>query len=131
MNMTPDDAADPLEDLHNRIERLDLNPAERIAEEAIKDNIDNADSLYEPRAYDPYDDGHPLLRKTGAMREGVHGQVSVSAEGFSVDITDDMDYANYIHEGTSRIPARPFMDIPEDILDRIESDIADQLFGNE
>jgi hypothetical protein len=130
MNMSPDDAADSMDDLHRRIEHLDLHSTEALSVEAVQSNIDNADSLYEPRVFSIYDDGHALLNKTGAMRAGVRGSVQVSGEGFEVSITNDENYGTYINEGTGRMPARPFAEVPEETLDQIQDMIADQLLGD-
>jgi len=47
---------------------------------------------------------------TGALRRGIH-----VAEKKPLDVTirysDITPYASYVHEGTSKIPARPFFDI--------------------
>lgn len=131
MNMSPDDATDEMDDLHRRIEHLDLHSTEALSVEAIQGNIDNADSLYEPRVFSIYDDGHALLNKSGAMRAGVHGQVQVSGEGFEVNVTNDQDYGTYINEGTGRMPARPFAEVDEATLDQIQEMIADQLLGDD
>lgn len=131
MNMSPEDASDSMDDMHNRIVHLDMDEPIQIAVESVKSNIDHADELYEPRVESIYDDGHPLLNKTGRMREGVQGEVRVSGDGFDVDISDEEEYGAYIDQGTSRMVSRPFMIVGDVDLDRIENIIADQMLGDE
>ena len=126
MNLSPDEATRRLEELAERLQSLDYGPAADLAVRAVQGNIDRADELYAPRV-SPYDDGHPLLYETGAMRENVRSDVQASGTGFEITITDDMDYGDYINEGTSRMVARPFMDVPDEAVQQMEDMIADQL----
>lgn len=56
--------------------------------------------------------GNRPLVKTGRMKSEA---LKVRTEGNLVHIGEDLDalpYASYIHNGTKRMPARPFMSIP-------------------
>jgi len=53
---------------------------------------------------------------TGWLRESIESMVTVDAEGVVCSIFDPVEYAVFVHDGTYRMPARPF------ILDSILSE---------
>lgn len=126
MNITPDEASEDLDALRQRAQDMNMEEAKELALESIRQNIDEGGrpDPFEPRVHSKYDDGHPLLRKTDAMYRGIRASVGHN----QVEITDDVDYAEYIDQGTSRMVARPFMDVIDEDLDRIEEILARNLF---
>ena len=62
----------------------------------------------------------PVL--TGNLRNSITSDV----KGLEANIGTDCEYAGYVHDGTYRMPARPFLDsAAEKELDGIEDRIAD------
>ncbi len=58
-----------------------------------------------------------LLYDTGELLESIHAAV----EGNTVAIGSDVDYAIYLQDGTSKMPARPFLGWAPENLDAYES----------
>jgi phage gpG-like protein len=49
--------------------------------------------------------GSGLLLRTGALRDSIRYEV----QGQKVSVKTDLSYAQYLQNGTSRMPARPFL----------------------
>lgn len=69
---------------------------------------------------------HRALNKTGFLRSRF--QVSQAANG-TVEITNDAPYAQYIHDGTDKLPARPLLYESQDLNAQITALISQEL-GN-
>lgn len=62
--------------------------------------------------------GEPsFLQKTGALRENMQPMIV----GSTIIIDNPLEYANFIQEGTSRMPSRIFMNIQDIDVDKIEN----------
>ena len=67
-------------------------------------------ATWAPRKPSKRDDGHPLLIKSGDMRQSI----SWKLEGEdTVVVGSSMEYARYHQEGTKHMPARPFFPIDQ------------------
>lgn len=56
-----------------------------------------------------------LLQDTGTMRESIRGEIA----GDTLTVAANVDYAHFHQQGTGRIPARPFMTLQEEDVERI------------
>ncbi len=65
-------------------------------------------ATWPPRKPSKRDDGHPLLIKSGAMRQSISWRLEGED---TVVVGSDKEYARYHQEGTKRMPARPFFPI--------------------
>ena len=61
-----------------------------------------------PRKKSKRDDGHPLLIKSGAMRQSIRWRLDGTN---AVVVGSDKKYAPYHQHGTKKMPARPFFPI--------------------
>lgn len=67
-------------------------------------------SPWAPRKPSKRDDGHPLLIKSGSLRQSI-GYKVVGKD--TVVVGTDRKYAGYHQFGTKHMPARPFMPLDE------------------
>ena len=65
-------------------------------------------SPWAPRKPLKRDDGHPLLIKSGSLRQSIKYRVVGSD---TVMVGSDKEYAKYHQHGTKRMPARPFFPV--------------------
>ena len=65
-------------------------------------------SPWAPRKKSKRDDGHPLLIKSGALRQSIGWKLQGSD---TVVIGTDRKYAGYHQTGTKNMPARPFFPV--------------------
>lgn len=65
-------------------------------------------ATWPPRKPSKRDDGHPLLIKSGAMRQSISWRLEGED---TVVVGSDKEYARYHQEGTKNMPARPFFPI--------------------
>lgn len=63
-----------------------------------------------PRKPSKRDDGHPLLIKSGDMRQSISWKLDGED---TVVVGSSKEYARYHQEGTKHIPARPFFPIDQ------------------
>ena len=91
-------------------------------------------STWAPRKPSKRDDGHPLLIKSGALRQSINWKLSGAD---TVIVGTDRKYAPYHQHGTKHMPARPFMpidkngkllpEVEERITKKVEQTIANEL----
>jgi phage gpG-like protein len=67
-----------------------------------------------------WDYGHALLQDTGALYNSIYYEI----QGESVNVDVGVSYGRYQNEGTSRIPARPFLVMQDEDQMAIEEIIA-------
>ena len=65
-------------------------------------------SPWAPRKPSKRDDGHPLLIKSGSLRQSIGWKLHGIA---AVTVGTDRKYAGYHQAGTKHMPARPFMPV--------------------
>ena len=75
-------------------------------------------SPWSPRKPSKKDDGHPLLIRTGALRQSIRWRTNGTD---TVVVGTDRKYAIYHQRGTKRMPARPFF--PFDAQGRLVPDM--------
>jgi phage gpG-like protein len=86
--------------------------------DSVKETIDSeGHGDWEPAAYDY---GHPLLKDTNSLYNSIRYQIS----GDEITVSHGVDYGDYQNEGTSRIPARPFLVMQQQDLAMAEEIIA-------
>lgn len=72
---------------------------------------------------------HPILERTGRLKNSINGDSnSESAEGY---VDGRIPYAEYLNDGTSKMPARPYLAISAKDEERIEEAIWEHLEQNE
>lgn len=64
-----------------------------------------------PRKPSKHDDGHPLLIRSGALRQSVGWRLEGAG---AVAVGSDREYAAYHQFGTKNMPARPFLPFDRD-----------------
>lgn len=78
-------------------------------------------------------DGHTEIVDTGRLFGSIHAEaVKVSQNLVSVDVGTDVPYAGYVHDGTWKLEARPFMRdalMKEDTQAKMKTVIVDELSG--
>lgn len=85
-----------------------------LAENAKNHFIDNfhqkswEGSAWQPRKFNKYDDGHPLLEKTGSLKNAIENP-NIEVNENSYKLTIENDYAEYQNDGTNTIPSRKWM----------------------
>lgn len=107
--------------LEYQAEHLDdaMNEIGQLMVDSVRANFEagGRPEAWEPRLVDvPW----PILRKTGNLYNSIH----YSVYGDNVDIDDDTEYGRYHDQGTSRLPARPFLLIQDEDEQRIMDLIA-------
>jgi phage gpG-like protein len=75
---------------------------------------------------DPRSDDHPLLMDTMHLYDSIQANV----EGSKAEVFSDCEYSNYQDQGTSTIPARPFLYVDSDVADEAEKTVGDFLFAS-
>ena len=73
-----------------------------------------------------YDDGHPLLEKTGELKSAVENP-EIQTTDNSYEITVDNEYGQYHNEGTENLPKREWMGESEELNKMQESIIIDHV----
>jgi phage gpG-like protein len=68
--------------------------------------------------------GWPILRKSGRMQD----KVRIRPVAFGVFATVTTSYGPYHMTGTSRMPARPWLGVPNKSMPQIETAVADAIF---
>jgi phage gpG-like protein len=127
LSVDASDAQALIDDLINKGE--DLGPALVDIGELLVDSVhDNfhAQGRPEPWAERVNPEGDwPILMRTGNLYNSIHADIGDD----TVTVGSDVDYADFLNEGTSKMVSRPFFLIqePED-LDKIEN-ILIQHFG--
>lgn len=79
------------------------------------------------RVQQGYPGAHPILRRSGRLRDSLvnpahadHYQaVNRSADGWSLEVGTNVDYALDLEVGAGRMPARPFTDLSDEAENRI------------
>ncbi len=76
-------------------------------------------------------DGHTEIVDTGRLFDSIQAEaVNVSQNLVSVDVGTDVPYAGYVHDGTWKLEARPFMRdalMKEDTQAKMKAAIAGEL----
>ena len=85
--------------------------------DSVHENFDwqGRPELWEPRQDDNY---WPILMHTGNLLHSIHYEVE---GGFSVSVGSDVPYAGFHQQGTSKMPARPFLLIQDQDTNEIEN----------
>ena len=93
-------------------------------------------SPWAPRKKSKRDDGHPLLIKSGSLRQSIGWKLEGDD---TVVVGTDKKYAGYHQTGTKHMPARPFMPIDANgnllprvqrkIIKYVEDALSDELRG--
>jgi len=98
---------------------LPMDQISQVMLDAVQQNFDEEGR---PDPWEPRQDDNPwpILTKTGALR----GSITADIGQDSVMINHETDYGDYHQEGTSRMPARPFLILTDDDQDRIEEVIS-------
>ena len=91
-------------------------------------------SPWAPRKKSKRDDGHPLLIKSGSLRQSIGWKLQGND---TVVVGTDKKYAGYHQTGTKHMPARPFMPLDRNgdltpqmqqkIYKIVEKDLAEEL----
>lgn len=93
---------------------LDIDDIERAVQEELEDTANNIED--DAKRNCPVD--------TGYLRNSIKTDV----DKLDVEVGTDCEYAPYVHDGTYRMPARPFLDIAaETALNGIEDRIVDAI----
>jgi HK97 gp10 family phage protein len=68
-----------------------------------------------------------IVSRTGNLRDHISYEVVLNGDDMEVIITDSMDYASYVNDGTYKMKARPFimdsLSLDEIIVRNIEDQI--------
>jgi len=112
-----------LNDVEKRSKRL--KPAmEKVARQlkaAVEDSFDrqgNHDGFSRwkkrKKVKGKKDSGHPLLNKSGRLRNSLKAVATNS----TADVETDVEYAGYLNDGTKNMAARPFLQINDADLEK-------------
>lgn len=101
-------------------------PLDEIGQLLVQSVHANFDAQGRPTQWEGRQDDHPwpILIKTGALYNSIG--YSVHGDGVSVDCGEP--YGDYHDQGTSRIPARPFLLIQDEDANEIENMIWEHLW---
>lgn len=126
LNIDAHDAQELIDDLIAKGE--DLGPALVDIGELLVDSVhDNFQAGGRPDPWaervEPTGDW-PLLMKTGNLYNSIHADIGED----TVQVTSDVEYADFLDQGTSKMVARPFFLVAEEDVDKIEN-ILIQHFG--
>lgn len=118
-----------------------LDKIEGVAQAAVADNFAGewdgasgwaplAESTQEDRVRRGYSAAHPILQRTGELASTIDYRHDLGADDAAVEIEPRADYAAFHQEGTSKMPARPFVALSERDQERIGEDIIAFLEGD-
>lgn len=99
-----------LQDIRDEGQALPMDEIGNLLVESVHENF-NAEGR--PDSWEPRRDDNPwpILRRTGAL----YNSISYSVFGDTVTVDENVGYGTFHDQGTSRLPARPFLLIqPED-----------------
>lgn len=103
-----------LRDINKRLMPKMIDAVEQSGEiiaSTARDNCTPGKSPYDSMAFKskhPFESGAPF--KTGAMRDSIQSNVAETGrDSVGAVIWTDVEYASYVHEGTSKMQARPFI----------------------
>lgn len=93
-----------LDSIHDQGQELPMDAIGQLLVESVHQNFDQEGR---PTAWEPRQDDNPwpILRKTGDLYHSIH----YSIVGDTVYVDEGVGYGTYHDQGTSRLPARPFL----------------------
>lgn len=93
---------------------IDIKDVERAVQEELEDTANNIED--DAKRNCPVD--------TGYLRSSIKTDI----DKLDVEVGTDCEYAPYVHDGTYKMPARPFLDVAaETALNGIEDRIVDAI----